>query len=64
MLTLLAAHISAILKFGAGAARIQSRSSLVCRTDGRSCFWSTPGPTLRGAGQEPHTPGGTIFVVG
>ena len=34
-LTLLTAHISAFLKFGAGVARIHSRSSLVCRTDGR-----------------------------
>ena len=42
MLTLLAAHSSTILKFGAGAARIHLRSSLVCRTD-------TAGPTLRGA---------------
>ena len=37
-LTLLATHISAILKFGTGAAKIHSRSSLDYRTDGRHCF--------------------------
>ena len=40
---------------------IHSRSSMVCRTDGRSCLVDTVGLTPR-SGQEPHTPGGTEVV--
>ena len=43
---------------------IHSRSSLVCRTDGRRRFGRHRGSHTARSGQEPHTPGGTIFVVG
>ena len=64
VLTLLAAHISAILKFGAGAARIHSRSSLSAELMGGVVFGRHRGSHTARSGQEPHTPGGTIFVVG
>ena len=47
------------LKFGVGAAKIHSRSSPDCRTDGRQNFGRHHMSHIARSGQEPHTPGRT-----